>query len=147
MFNLPTKHLHWNPQDDIKHLVSILLSLIPMVVFLFIKSPINALIESTQLSVTAKMMILSVIFVCITVIPCYFLCRRHPGSALYVPGVITLTSFWILSGSLPDYWTRNPKLWLMVTALVLGTIVAIIGSLKGDTAGKEEQTEGDGQEE
>ena len=132
------RHLRINPANDIKHLVSILLALVPVLALYFIISPVNTVIDLSPLSVSVRMILISVIVMSVTAVSCYFICRHNPASAWYVPVVVTGTAMWMISGKLSNYWTGNTRLWLLVVALVLATVSGILGSLKEEQTHKEE---------
>jgi hypothetical protein len=132
------RHLGINPANDIKHLVSLLLALIPLLALYFIIPPINSVIDLSLLSVSVRMILISAIVVSVTAVSCYFICRHNPASAWYVPVVVTGTAMWMISDLLSNYWTGNTKLWLLVAALLLATISGILGSLKGEQIPKKQ---------
>jgi hypothetical protein len=121
-----------NIQNDAKHLVSILLALIPMLVMYFNAPPFSSYLDVSLTSIPVKMAILAAIIVVITAVACYFICRRHPASVLYAPALAVLSSVWIITGRLPEYWTKNSKLWLLGVALILAMVTGITGALRGD---------------
>lgn len=123
--------------QDIKHLVSALFALIPMLLLFFIISPLNALIDLMSMSIPVRMMIISVIVVVVTAASSYLICRHNHRSAWYVPGMVTIGSMWMISGLISNYWDMNAKLWLLIVALVLATVSGILGSFKGEEIHKE----------
>lgn len=126
-----------NLHDDIKHLISVLFALIPMLLLYFIISPVSAAIDLSSLSVSGRIILISAIVVAVTAVSSYFICRHNSGSAWYIPVLVTLGTMWMISGSLSDYWTRNAEIWLLVVALILATVLGILGSLKGEQIHKE----------
>ena len=131
------RHLRINPANDIKHLVSVLLALIPILALFFIIPPVNSAIDLSAMNLPVRMILISAIVVAFTTISSYFICRHNPASAWYVPVVVTGTAMWMISDKLSNYWTGNTKLWLLVAALILATVSGILGSLKGEQIHKE----------
>lgn len=115
-----------------KHVVSIILSLIiPIGASFFIMLP-TYFLDYSPLSTFTKIIVISSIALAIITIPCYFICRQNPGSVWYVPLLVTLSTLWVISGFLSNYWSITAKMTLLVVALVLATAFSILGSIRGN---------------
>ncbi len=121
-----------NPQNDIKHLVSVLLGLIPMVALFFFLSPVDSALDMSTNSTLLRMMLFSAFFIALTAIPSFFICRHNSQSVWYLPGFVVLSSMWPVAKSVSGYWSLNAKVWLFVAALAVATVLGILGSLKKD---------------